>query len=142
MTKKRIVRNQTRGSNERKCLCVLMLKIIGYRSHSHVSHILTLCVFIFSSSYVTENRPASFCWTKQSFTSMRLASRTRYIPRIVPGSAHTVVTLITTSRLAALIRGSLGRSWLRMCKMVYPQWWFRIVLNLRLCRLPPLLARP
>lgn len=70
-------------------------------------------------------------------------TKTRSIPWREPRPTHTVVTLITTSRLAAaLIRGSLGRSWLRMCKMVYPQWWFRIVLNLLLCRPPLLLARP
>lgn len=57
---------------------------------------------------------------------------------------HTVVTRMTTSRLVAVpSRGSLGRSWLRMWRMVYPQWWLRIVLNLR-TRWPPLLplARP
>lgn len=65
-----------------------------------------------------------------------------YKDEFCPSSTHTVVTLITTSRLAAaLIRGSLDRSWLRMCKMVYPQWWLRIVLNLRLWRAPLLLAR-
>ncbi len=70
-------------------------------------------------------------------------TKARFIPSHTPGLTHTVVTLITTSRLAAaLIRGSLGRSWLRMCKMVYPQWWFRIVLNLLLCRPLLLLARP
>ena len=37
----------------------------------------------------------------------------------VSPSPHTVVTLITTSRPApALSRGSWGRSWLRMCRMV------------------------
>lgn len=70
-------------------------------------------------------------------------SSTRLTSDVESHTAHTVVTLITTSRLAAaLIRGSLGLSWLRMCKMVYPQWWFRIVLSLLLCRPPPLLATP
>lgn len=76
-------------------------------------------------------------------THLHLDTKTRFIPSRMPSPTHTVVTLITTSRLAAaLIRGSLGRSWLKMCKMVYPQWWFRIVLSLLLCRPALLLARP
>lgn len=54
-----------------------------------------------------------------SSSSVRPLVYIRTRRRARPHAAHTVVTLITTSRLAAaLIRGSLGLSWLRMWRMV------------------------